>query len=107
MVEGVYINSVFNVLLVFVYMIEVNKCYLVFFISLLKFVLIEGNVGIKLDDRVVNMDVFLDDLLFGFGNIKFFIDSFIFLEDWNNMIVQIEWNGMIFKGNFMFLDVKL
>mgnify|MGYP006909822490 FL=1 len=106
MVEGAYTNSVFNAPLAPVYMIEANKRYLASFTSLLKFASTEGNAGIKLDGRAVNTDISLDDPLFGPGNIKFSTDSFIFPEDWNNTIVQIEWNGMIFKGNLMSLDVK-
>lgn len=98
MVEGAYTNSVFNAPLAPVYMIEANKRYLASFTSLLKFASTEGNAGIKLDGRAVNTDISLDDPLFGPGNIKFSTDSFIFPEDWNNTIVQIEWNGMIFKG---------
>lgn len=105
-VDGAYTDSVFNAPLAPIYMIEANKRYLASFSEKLKFASTTGNSEIKLDGNAVNADILLSDPLFGPGNIKFSTDSFIFPEDWNNTIVQIEWDGMIFKGNLMNLDVK-
>lgn len=105
-VDGAYTDSVFNASLAPLYMIEANKRYLASFTDLLKFASTEGNSDIKLDGKAVNSDIPLSEPLFGPGNIKFSTDNFIFPEDWNNTIVQIEWNGVLFKGNLMNLDVK-
>lgn len=87
-------------------MIEANKRYLASFANTMKFASTEGNSDIKLDGKAVNADILLSDPLFGPGNIKFSTDNFIFPEDWNNTIIQIEWDGVTFKGNLMNLDVK-
>lgn len=105
-VEGSYTDSVFNASLAPVYMIEANKRYLASFADSLKFASTEGNSDIKLDGKAVSADIPLSDPLFGPGNIKFSTDNFIFPEDWNNTIVQIDWDGVTFKGNLMNLDVK-
>lgn len=105
-VEGAYTDTVFNAPLAPVYMIEANKRYLASFANTMKFASTEGNSDIKLDGKAVNADILLSDPLFGPGNIKFSTDNFIFPEDWNNTIIQIEWDGVTFKGNLMNLDVK-
>lgn len=105
-VDGAYTDSVFNASLAPLYMIEANRRYLASFTGLLKFASTEGNSEIKLDGKAVNADIPLDNPLFGPGNIKFSTDNFILPENWNNTIVQIEWDGMTFKGNLVNLDVK-
>lgn len=105
-VDGAYTDSVFNASLAPLYMIEANRRYLASFADTLKFASTEGNSDIKLDGKAVNSDIALSDPLLGPGKIKFSTDNFIFPEEWNNTLIQIEWYGRIFKGYLMNLDMK-